>query len=719
MYCFIKENVKIFICITVLLCIYPEALFSQSIEQLKQMTLEELMDVEIISASKKEEIVKEIAASVIIITSDEIERYGYSSLVEILRNVPGLFSHDDYSPFGPRFGIRGFFDEQIRNIIFLVDGFVRQVEPISGGVSSHLIDFPVESLDRIEIIRGPLSVIYGTGAFFGAINLVTNDNSRYYNSLVSASYGSHDTRRLTFRSAGIEEGFKYSLNASTSSTNGLNSDYAKMGTQLRPGKTGGDLSNKRNLFSFSGSFNNFTGNMSFNEVQNPKPIFVQPDENYDAINRLKQFLIGIRYKKEITDKVSIEGRFQYGYHDRNYDYDFGYENAQEIEKYWASSYSMEFLNLINPSPDISIINGILYNSDYDIEMAVDAPIFGFERGRTFMNDSDGINLLAFYSQTEYKMSESFSLTAGFRLERQLDHTVYFENNRHTQWYGPDSTLSLGDYFANSAKMDNHKIDFIPRIAGIFSLNNKTYFKLLYGKAINRPNFFMMYNVAREKSRILDPEWIETYELNCISNISPKIGVNLSLFRNQLDDLIIRSAGFNSHNNYYTFMNNAGNMTTNGIEGQLQLRPDERTNLDIAAIYQKTSDNTYEDLDAAYSPDFLGYMKFAYSINNNLSIALTGNYVGSMLAQWDNTPLDQTNSDSSPVGRIGEKTDSYFMVGSNLRMNNVFHKNIYLNLHISNLLDKEFYYPISNYSTWAQKGTFGLGRSLLLSAGITY
>jgi iron complex outermembrane receptor protein len=141
-------------------------------------SLEELLNVEIIStASKFSQEVTHAPASITIITADEIRYYGHRTLADVLRTVRGLYTSYDrnYSYIG----VRGFSQPGDYNtrVLLLVDGHrlndaVYDQAPIG-------TDFPIDVslIERVEIIRGPGSSLYGTSAFFGVINVITRNGA--------------------------------------------------------------------------------------------------------------------------------------------------------------------------------------------------------------------------------------------------------------------------------------------------------------------------------------------------------------------------------------------------------------------------------------------------------------------------------------------------------------------------------------------------------------
>src|SRR6185436_13609357 len=122
-------------------------------------------------ASKYEQKISQALSSVTIVTSDEIKKQGYRTLAEILRSVRGLFITDDraYSYLG----IRGFGRPSDYNsrVLVLVDGH-RMNDNIYDSVligTEGVVD--VDLINRVEVIRGPSSSIYGDNAFFGVVNI--------------------------------------------------------------------------------------------------------------------------------------------------------------------------------------------------------------------------------------------------------------------------------------------------------------------------------------------------------------------------------------------------------------------------------------------------------------------------------------------------------------------------------------------------------------------
>jgi iron complex outermembrane receptor protein len=179
-----------FACAGLLLaCWVPARLLAQEPAPDAQ-SLDSLLSTPINVSAKYQQIARQATGSVTILTHEQIERYGYRTLPDLLAGVSGFYlSYDrNYSYLGTR-GFSRSADFNSR-ILLLVDG-----HEISEAIwGSAPIELPVnlQSLERVEIVRGPGSTVHGGGAVFGVINLVTRQAAQFDRSqaeLRGASYG--------------------------------------------------------------------------------------------------------------------------------------------------------------------------------------------------------------------------------------------------------------------------------------------------------------------------------------------------------------------------------------------------------------------------------------------------------------------------------------------------------------------------------------------------
>ncbi len=163
-------------------------------------SLEDLMQIEVTSVSKKEQRLNRVAASVYVLTHEDIRRSGYSSLPETLRMVPGLqVARIDANKWA--ISARGFNGQYANKLLVLIDG--RSVyTPLFSGVYWDLQNIPLEDIERIEVIRGPGATMWGANAVNGVINIITKHTRDTQGGLTSVGAGSEERASGMFRYGG-------------------------------------------------------------------------------------------------------------------------------------------------------------------------------------------------------------------------------------------------------------------------------------------------------------------------------------------------------------------------------------------------------------------------------------------------------------------------------------------------------------------------------------
>jgi outer membrane receptor protein involved in Fe transport len=691
-------------------------------EELFKMSLEELMNIRVTTADRTAEKIADIPASVVLITRKDIEMYGYQTLTEILENIPGLYGINDYMKGGTNFGVRGFWSGHPNdNMIIMVNG-VHQVYDILSNYQLNNIAVPVEAIERIEVIRGPMSVIYGNGAFYGAINIFTKKEIEVETkNIVSGSIGSQKTKKLFVRAENETDDFYYSFNASLYDTYGIDKPLSDMMSDPNrllsyglpiDSRTGGRLENNEKYLNFSGAFKDFFLDISYNETRS-EFYFNLPSYSNGTYVKNNTTHISFGYNKELSNTLNLQGKFTYSKSRDSMEFDYLFNDFYGIQTFDTDAIELELDAFIVPSLDLKITTGLYYRAILNAETLVDIPSFGNPALENFLRSispDDNIETRAIYTQVNYSPFGSLKLVAGIRMEQSPKYGLFSSRTYGTNPPGKQ----FGDY-------NREKIEIIPRFAAIYYLNRKNIFKVLFGKAINRPSFFQnSYNSLDPTLDDLKPESIQTLELNYIGTISSKLALNVSLFHNILENLITRDFEFNESTGYWrSWSSNAGKMITNGVELSLTARPIENLKLELSGTYQNTDDkrDNYKNIDVAYSPNFLGYLKASYH-SAIFSLAVTGNYVGAMETFWDET-IGDPNVKPISGSRIGDKVDGYFVFGANLRLEDLFLEGLYLNLRCSNLLDAEVRYPTFTNNPYFDRGTLGMGRSFLLTVGYKF
>ena len=177
----------------------------------KELTLEQLGNVEVTSVSKTPEQVWKTAAAIYVITQEEIERSGVTSIPDALRLAPGVeVARIDSNKWS--IGIRGFGSRLTRDVLVLIDG--RTVyTTLLAGTYWEVQNVVLEDVDRIEIIRGPGGAIWGPNAVNGVINIITKTSKETHGSLVSMGGGSVDQGFFNARYGGNHNNLDYRVYA--------------------------------------------------------------------------------------------------------------------------------------------------------------------------------------------------------------------------------------------------------------------------------------------------------------------------------------------------------------------------------------------------------------------------------------------------------------------------------------------------------------------------
>jgi iron complex outermembrane recepter protein len=167
---------------------------------LAEMSLEELLTIEVTSAGKKSQLIGDTAAAIYVITSEDIRRSNAMTVMELLRQVPGM--HVAREATGKwSIGIRGFTSENSNKLLVLIDGRTLYT-PVYTGVEWKVQDTLLDDVDRIEVIRGPGASLWGANAVNGVINIITKSASDTQGAMASFQTGALENGTVAARYGG-------------------------------------------------------------------------------------------------------------------------------------------------------------------------------------------------------------------------------------------------------------------------------------------------------------------------------------------------------------------------------------------------------------------------------------------------------------------------------------------------------------------------------------
>src|ERR1035437_6459282 len=318
---------------------------------LTELPLEALMDIEVpkvYGASKLEQKATEAPASVTVITADEIKKYGHRTLADVLQSVQGFnVSYDrDYAFLGARGLSLGDFNDRM---LLLVDGHRVNNNYNDGAAIGTDFILDIDLIDRVEIIRGPGSVLYGNNAFFGVINVITRQAKQVNGVEVSSEYGSFDTykARATFGKL-FTNGVSLLLSGTYYDSAGQDRLYYKEFNTPAQNINNGVAQNMD-----GGSFESCFGSLGYGDLSLESAYInrekVNPTAQYQTVfndPRLKptdqQGYAALRYTHSFDEVVDVAARVYYDQYDYSitYPYETTAYNEQDIGKWWGAELTL-------------------------------------------------------------------------------------------------------------------------------------------------------------------------------------------------------------------------------------------------------------------------------------------------------------------------------------------------------------------------------------------
>ena len=531
----------------VLVCLLPLLASTRASAQKKDetpslldMSLEDLMAVEIDSvygASGFKQKVTEAPASVTIITSEEIQRYGYRTLADILRSVRGFYVSNDrnYSYLGVRgYGLPGDYNSRIT---LLIDGHRLNDNIFDGALIGTEFPIDVDLIDHVEVIRGPNSSLYIASAFLGVINVITKRGRDLQKVSVAGSVASYGTYqgRVSYGNQ-FKNGLELLLSGSFYDSHGQDQlffpQFDSPATNNGIAVNADDDESRQLLANLSWGHFTLHGVLGSRDKRIPTAPFgsvfnVTGTHTIDAHGYLD-----LQYDRKLGSGWSLTNRLYYDQFNNDGTYIYDYSDSG--------------------GPSRVMNKNFAHGKWWGDEVALSKQIFtrqrltfGSEFRDSLQQDQGNYDLQPFVQYfTSYRTSNIFS--------------VYAQDEIHLR---KNLVLNLGlhyDHYSTFGGTTN------PRAALIYSPWEKSTFKLLYGQSFRAPNFFELYYAApgNEPNPSLRPETVKTMELVWEQYFANHFRMTVSGFYYPIHGLIDEQDNLATGN---AFFSNVGSLDLRGVD----------------------------------------------------------------------------------------------------------------------------------------------------------
>jgi iron complex outermembrane receptor protein len=517
--------------------------------------LEQLMQIEVVVAgSKREQQTRDVASFVSVVSAAEIREHGYRTLADILRTLPGFYVSNDrnYSYVG----VRGFSRPGDWNsrILILLNGLRTNDNVYDLAYIGEEASVDMDLIERVEVIRGPSSALYGSNAFFAVINLVTKSGSSLAGGELStsaASFGTYSGRASYGKT--FANDLDLLVSATYSDGKGRNLFYPEFDIPADNNgiATGVDHESFHKLLvtASKGDFS-FQANNVSREKGLPTGSFGTTFNDNRTRTTDGLSLASLSFNHTLLNGASFSTRLDAGRY--AYDGEYAYYNDLPpnrdlvVGEWWGLGVdgarklgSRQFLTVGAEYRD----NLKQLMKNYDPEPYV-----------LYSDVNNTSTRWGMFAQDEIKLAAPLMFIAGVRLDRY-------------------------DGFGSATS---------PRVALIYTPTPATTFKALAGRAFRAPNEYELYfeNFQYKSNPTLKPENIETLELIAEHFIGGGVHVSVSAFRNELTHL--SSQILDPIDSLFVF-ENSGAISSNGLELGLGVNRGHGTSGQLSYSLQRTED----------------------------------------------------------------------------------------------------------------------------------
>lgn len=552
------------------------------------LSLEQLLDVEVSSASKFPQKVSDAPSAVSIVTAADIKAYGYRTLADVLQSIRGLYITNDknYSYLGARGYARP--GDYNSRVLLLVDGYRLNDAIYGGGLIGNAFIVDVDLIERVEFVPGPGSAVYGSNAFFGVVNVVTKTGQAIGRTEVSAEVASAGTvkGRVSYGQR-YGNGVDMLVSATTFRSDGEDVYFPEYDDPASNNGVAQDLDHDRaKKFFYKVSNGRFTLETAYSSRTKaiPTGAFEQLFNDPRSQGTDEQAFVDLKYSDAWSDTLRVNANVYAGH----YDYEGNYiypgalpppttENRDRATGRWWGG-ELRFLSTAIAR------HKLMFGAEYRSNVRQDQANYDAEPDYfLYLDDRRNSRETSLYLQDEYAFTDKWALNVGAR----YDHII----------------------------LGNHERVLNPRAAVIYKPQAATTYKLLYGTAFRSPSVFEKYYVtdvgAYKENTDLTPEKIRTIEMVMERYMRDDLRITGSVFWYQTDDLINLTTDPADGKFVYRNIDQA---EAKGVELELERRWAGGLRLRTSYTWQ-LAENTLTGVELSNSPRHLAKFNFSAPLSS--------------------------------------------------------------------------------------------------------
>ncbi|QTA82280.1 TonB-dependent receptor-like superfamily protein [Desulfonema limicola] len=675
-------------------------------------------------ATKTEKKIEDAPGSVTVISREELRRRNIRTVDEAFSELAGIFVKrtKGLMDTGDFVTMRGFNDSEY--MLVLLDG-----QPLNDGYTASLrwAVLPVDNIEKIEIIRGAASALYGGNAVGGVVNIITSTPKSLEMS-ATGGYGTNDTKRYRVslgnrfaEKLSIGIGYEKEVTDGYVTTpvvrtikNGegnvsggypMNDDTGNI-TQWVVGDRGIQNGEKYSFYGKAGFDFSDTGNISLTVIQGHHEYDYEPPntymgtlsgsavsgEGFKADFSPNDFIYG-GIAEDDTDIYTLSFRELFGRIHvnaqtglRKTEYGYAVESGGAEKNYYDCPGSLTLIDTETWFSEIhgdipigknhTLLAGFSFRTDKADTNEYDVPYyrsFSDKSSSTFHSGGKD-EIWAVFLEDEWKISETFALYLGGRYDSwQVSNGSSGESGDETQYES------------------NNDAEFSPRAAGVWKAFSDTIFRASIGSAFRPPNIYELYRTRSTRTATyegnpnLSPETVRTYEAGVEQYLfDRKARVSLTGYRNDIDDLIYYKD--DTENKTKTRMN-AGKARTHGLELEASYNIHKNARLwgNYTYTYAKITDNP---LDPASEDKYVaGVPKTTWNLGLDVyhqwfKGSLAGRYFSKIYNNEDNTDIEE--------GVYQTYEPAFYLDGKITFIPYKWAKWAEFSLSVDNMLDEDYY-----------------------------